>query len=401
MNRRKALWTSLLGGSLLPASLTAQDRARRRTTSDDDEDASGGFRKARNSAPARLARRDDEPIGDDEPAPPPGDDEPIGGGLPADIPTDPGSVFRAFNISNYTALPHDATAPQDALIDWIFRRTGSRIWHGDRIALLCASRSQLRAYHSPRILRQVEEVVERFTNAQPSNVIRIRARFIAAADTRWRYAIASRFVPIAAGPQGQQVWSLTAEEAALVRTQMQVYQGFKLLLDQPRDLINGQTLSVSREMDVEHISGPQRDSAVGLGFQPGTAKLKEGVFLKVSPLLTYEGDALDLALDLRANTVKSLVATRILTRREIGPSDMTIDVPEVVETRLNQTIQGWKLGQTLIITCGIHPGILQTKSGFLNLRIPGTVPTRTELIVTLDAEAVNEPARTARRNDDR
>jgi hypothetical protein len=118
-------------------------------------------------------------------------------------------------------------------------------------------------------------------------------------------------------------------------------------------------------------------------------------------LLTYEGDALDLALDLRANTVKSLVPTKILTRREIGPTDMSIDVPEVVESRLNQTIQGWKLGQTLLIACGIHPGILQAKTGFLNLRIPGTVPTKTELIVTLDAEAVSDPPRTARRSNDR
>jgi hypothetical protein len=77
-----------------------------------------------------------------------------------------------------------------------------------------------------------------------------------------------------------------------------------------------------------------------------------------------------------------------MTRREIGPADMSIDVPEVVESRLNQTIQNWKMGQTLVITGGVHGGILQSKTGFLNLRIPGTVPTRSELLVFLDAEPV-------------
>ena len=394
MNRRKALLTSLLTGGLLPAHLYGQDRGRRAS-----DDEAGGFRRPR--SPARLARREEgELLADDEPAAPPPDADERLGGLPADIPTEPDSLFRAFDISKYTSLPHEATTPQEALIEWIFRRTGSATWHGDRIALLGASRSQLRAYHTAKVLRQVEEIVERFTNAQPSNILKLRARFVAATDTRWRYAVASRLVPIASGPQGQQVWALDAEEAAMVRTQMQVYQRFELLLDKELKIINGQTLSIAREMDVEYISGPQRDSAVGLGFQPGTAKLKEGVFLRVSPLLTYEGDALDLALDLRANTVKSLVPTKILTRREIGPTDMSIDVPEVVESRLNQTIQGWKLGQTLVIACGIHPGILQSKTGFLNLRIPGTVPTKTELIVTLDAEAVSDPPRTARRRDD-
>jgi hypothetical protein len=399
MNRRMALLTTLLSGGLLPARLYAQTQSRaRRDPEDSTEDSP--YRRPRGPGATRVARRDDDELlpEDDESTLPPAEEAPAEG-MPADLPTEPGQVFRTFDIRNYTSLPHDSTSPQDALIEWIFRRTHSSTWHGDKIAVLCASQSQLRAYHTPKVLRQVEEMVERFTDAQPSNILKIRARFVAATDTRWRYAVAARLSPIASGPQGQQVWSLDAEEAAMVRTQMQVYQGFKLLLDQERKLINGQTLSIAREMDVDYISGPQRDSAVGLGFQPGTAKLKEGVFLRVSPLLTYEGDAIDLALDLRANTVKSLIPTRIMTRREIGPADMSIDVPEVVESRLNQTIQNWKLGRTLVIACGIHPGILQSKTGFLNLRIPGTVPTRTELIVTLDAETVGDPPRTARRND--
>jgi hypothetical protein len=432
---RKALAWALVAvaSGLLTQGLPAQD------------DATGsGFRRAKpKPAPARVARADEpeeplvdddprfsskgadpdappaeEPLGDDEPparsrSRPARDDEPASAdALPADFPTEPGQVFRTFDISRYTSLPHDSSNPQDAIVEWIFRRTGSAIWHGDRVAVLGASRAQLRAYHSPKVLKQVEEYVERFTNAQPADVIKLRVRFVAASDTRWRYAVMSRLIPIASGPQGQQVYTLDAEDAAMVRTQMQVYQGFKLLLDQERKIINGQTLYVARELPVDYVVGPQRDSAVGLGFQPGTAKLTEGVFLRVSPLLTFEGDALDLALDLRANTVKSLVATKILTRREIGPADMSIDVPEVVESRLNQVINNWKIGQTLVITGGIHGGILQAKNGFMNMKIPGTVPTKTELLVFLDAEPVGvaspraakakdeEPAPAARRPDD-
>jgi hypothetical protein len=399
MNRRKALFTTLASAALLPARLVAQTVRTARTL---DDEPTGGFRRARNLPAGSVATRKDAAgeLIDEEPAPKP---HPADVGMPADFPVEPGQVFRGFDISKYTSLPHEATNPQDALVEWIFRRTGSGIWHGDRIAVLSAGRAQVRAYHTPKVLKQVEEVVERFVEAQPSDYIKLRVRFCAASDPKWRYLVGSRLAPVAAGPHGQQVWSVDVENAAFLRTQMQVNQGFKMLEDREIKMINGQTLNVAREADVDYIVGPQRDSAAGLGYQPGTAKLKEGIYLRVSPLYTFEGDAVDLALDLQAVTVKSKIATKILTRREIGPSDMTIEVPEVVETRLNRSIEGWKLGNTLLISAGIHPGILQSKAGWMKLGIPGTAPTRTEVLVFLDAEPVNVPpprSNRARREDD-
>jgi hypothetical protein len=139
----------------------------------------------------------------------------------------------------------------------------------------------------------------------------------------------------------------------------------------------------------------QRESAAGIGYQPKAEQIEEGVTLRLSPLLTFEGDTLDAAIDLSSATVKSLHRTRVIAPREIGPTEMTIDVPEVAESRLNQTVKGWPVGQTLLISAGIQPGILQGKGGFLNLRIPGTVPTGTEMLVFLDAEASDRPRRTA------
>jgi hypothetical protein len=44
----------------------------------------------------------------------------------------------------------------------------------------------------------------------------------------------------------------------------------------------------------------------------------------------------------------------------------------------------------LLISGGITPGILQSKTGFLNLRVPGTVPTDTELLVFIDVEPIRD-----------
>ena len=97
--------------------------------------------------------------------------------------------------------------------------------------------------------------------------------------------------------------------------------------------------------------------------------------------------------------MKRLIRTKVLAKRDVGPADVNIDVPEVVETRLNRTVENWTLGQTLVISAGITPGILQSKTGFMNLRVPGTVPTDTELLVFIDIEPERKSTRSTKRRD--
>src|SRR5262249_24516951 len=300
---------------------------------------------------------------------------------------EPGQQWKSFDIARYTGLDHSQNNPQNAIVEWIFRRTGTAPWHGEKVAVLSASRTRIRAYNDAKYLGQAAEVIERFTNAE-SDFLSLRVRFVAAVDTRWRYAVYSRLTPVGSGPQGQQVWTLKVEDSAFVLAQMQVYQGFRLLTDQKVEMVNGQTLTVRTSEPRAYTGGMARESAVGLGYQPKAEQLEEGVTLRLSPLLTFDGDALDAAIDLTANTIKSFHRTRVIAPREIGPSEIMIDVPEVTESRLNQTVKGWPLGQTLLISAGIQPGILQSKAGFMNLRIPGTYPTGTELLVFIEAKAV-------------
>jgi hypothetical protein len=297
-------------------------------------------------------------------------------------------MWRRYDIGHYTGLAQNQSTPQNAIVEWIFRRTGTSPWHGDKVAVLSASRSQVRAFHDAATLKMVDEVVERFTNAV-NDILSIRVRVVAAVDPRWRYGVYSLLTPVGSGPQGQQIWTLKVSDAALVLAQMQLHQNFKVLVNQQYEMINGQTLKVETTIARSYTGGLQRESAVGLGFQPRAEQLDEGFSLRLSPLLTFDGDALDAAIELTANTVRTYHRTRVIAPREIGPNEIPLDIPEVSETRLNQTVKDWPLGQTLLISAGIHPGILQDKNGFLNLRIPGTVPTSTELLVFLEAETVS------------
>ena len=381
MKRRSLFLLPLLA---FPARLFGQDPPRRSTKTaksrrvSDDLDSPPTARRARDLAD------DTEPA-----APDTGPESTVQESVPANFPNQAGFQWQNFPIGDYTALDPSGTSPQTAIIDWIFRRTTPAPWHGDKIAVLCASRTQLRAYNSPKVLKQVAEVVERFTDSQ-ADILSVRVRFIAAADSRWRYAVHQRLTPIGSGPQGQQIWHTSSADAELVISQMQVWQGFKLLGNTSVEVLNGQTLKFDQSQARGFNGGVQRESAVGLGFQPKVENLMEGVVLKFSPLLSYEGDTLDAAIELSTNLVRKLHPVKVLAPREVGPGELTIDVPEVSETRLNQPVKNWPLGQTLIISAGIQPGILMDKGGFLNMKIPGTVPTGTELLVVINAEIVNK-----------
>ncbi len=180
MNRRSALMLSMLAG-LVPQTLWAQTAGRKTT-------------KTRDKAFTPVSRDDEH----DDPAT-------SGDEAPSTFPPEPGFQWKRYPISAYTRAASNQTNPQKAIIDWIFKRTGFTAWHSDKIAVLSASRTELRAYNSPDVLKQVDEVVERFTNAV-DDVLSIRVQFIAAVDTRWRYSVFNRLTFVGNGPQGQQIW---------------------------------------------------------------------------------------------------------------------------------------------------------------------------------------------------
>ncbi len=387
MNRREAILSTLLLGGLGPAAVArAQDPA-----TGDPIDSPPPRPRGR-STRSRAAGDAPEPDLLDPPVAEAGDEPP-----PADFPGEAGRSWRNFNLEKYVDQPHDAARPESAIVEWIFRRTGSATWHGEDLAVLSAGRARLRAYHDAKTLDQVAEMVERFTKAW-HDLLSVRIRIVTAADPRWRYAVFSRLTPIATGPEGQQAWTVAADDAAMVWTQMGVYQGFQPLYERRFKMINGQTVLAEVFVNRDYVAGLQRSGAAAAGFEPGPAKLKEGVELRLSPLLTYEGDALDAAIDLKATTVRRLYATKVIAPRQVGPAEMTVDVPEVSHSRLNQTVQNWPLDRTLVLSAGIVPGILlDNKDGFLNLRVPGTVPSTTELLVFVDVNPVTEAPRSSAR----
>jgi hypothetical protein len=383
MNRRTVLMLTMLLGGLLPPGLWAQESRSRRAASSQSD-------RTRALKPAAKNLDESDDLSDARPRTA---DDPAAG-----FAHESGYQWKTFDIARYSRVAQGQQIPQKAIIEWIFRRTGTADWHGEKIAVLCASKTQVRAYNSPEILDQVADVVERFTDAT-EDILAVHVRFFVTTDTRWRNAIFSQLTPVGSGPQGQQIWTMRMTDAVMLITQLQTQQGLRKLYDDRLEMVNGQLLTIRTAEPRTYAGGMQRESAVGQGFTPRADKLEESVILKLSPLLTFDGDAVDASIDLSVNTVRMFHRTKIIVPREQGPPEMSIDVPEVSMTHLEQTVKNWPLGQTLLITGGIHPGILDKKGGWLGT--PFGAPTSSEVLVFLDTETVSKNRSRATSADDR
>ena len=86
------------------------------------------------------------------------------------------------------------------------------------------------------------------------------------------------------------------------------------------------------------------------------------------PLLAFEQDEVDAAIELTVNSVQSFQRTKIIAPREVGPSEMAIDVPVSYQTHLDQTVKNWPLGQTLLISGAAEGKNAEAQKRRLNIK---------------------------------
>src|SRR6187401_3512750 len=55
------------------------------------------------------------------------------------LPNDYGQVWREYDISPYTLRVRDVTKPEQAVIDWVLRETGTEVWFSEPLGILNAS----------------------------------------------------------------------------------------------------------------------------------------------------------------------------------------------------------------------------------------------------------------------
>ena len=272
--------------------------------------------------------------------------------------------WREYNLAPFTSRQNTPGRPEQAVVDWIIQETGDETWHGEEVAVLSAGRGRLQVFHTPDVQDQVAEIVDRFVRPPQWQVL-MKFEILSCSNLDWRSGLIHLLKPVATGPEGQHVWAVAPEDAALVRERLRRTSQARLLNRLSVAASNGQTSAVDAGQPMSYISGLELASGAFTAYNPVIGRVNEGVKLRVTPLWTPDGNSVDLRLLLTSRAVRRLHQAQSTAPLSTGNQNATVQVPEVSATMLDQSLR-WPTSQVLLISAGVQPAMQDSKRGLLN-----------------------------------
>jgi hypothetical protein len=244
-------------------------------------------------------------------------------------------------------------------------------------------------FHRQEIHEQVAQIVERFTRPVHAQVP-IRVQFVMTTDLNWRSGLVHLLKPLAYGTEGQQVWLLAPEDAALLRHRLPPERALGSMTQQVV-ASNGQETCVESGRSVNYISGLELAGGAYSAYQPVIGRVQDGVRISFVPLWTADGNAIDVQVKLTTRAVQKLHHAQGAAPISTGNQGTFMQVPEAAATSFEETLL-WPTSQVLLISAGVQPSLLGSRRAAFGFAAAGT-----ELLVL--AEVTPPYARAATRRD--
>jgi hypothetical protein len=266
------------------------------------------------------------------------------------LPNEHGQVWREYDISPYTTSVTETDRPQQAVIDWILRETGTDVWFSEPLGILSASATTLRVYHTPAMQETVRDVVERLVHS-PEDAHVVGIRLITVGSPDWRTRAVPLLTPIDIKSSGTEGWLLSRENAAALFQELKSRADFREHSSPQVEVHNGQSQTLARTKPRRYDRGVQpRTDGLGYDLLPG--QIDEGYSLTISPLLALDGKSVDVALNCRVDQVEKLVPIAMEVPVVGQGNRVQIQVPQIVSWRLSERVR-WPSDKVLLLSCGV------------------------------------------------
>ena len=162
------------------------------------------------------------------------------------LPNESGQVWREYDISPYTLRIRDVAKPEQAIIDWILRETGTEVWFTEPLGVLSANSTTLRVYHTPEMQQRVQAIVERFVGGD-TDAHALGVRLITVGSPNWRVRALSLLKPVDVKSPGVEAWLLSRENALAVYDQLKSRADFREHSSPRVDVAKGQSQTLARK----------------------------------------------------------------------------------------------------------------------------------------------------------
>ena len=280
------------------------------------------------------------------------------------LPNEHGQVWREYDISPYTLRVRDVSKPEQAIVDWILRETGTEVWFAEPLGILNASNTTLRVYHTPEMQDRVRAIVERFVGGD-ADAHALGVRLMTVGSPNWRVRALSLLKPVDVKSPGVEAWLLSRENAASLFEQLKARADFREHSAPRIDIANGQSQTLARKDTKSYTRGVQlRRDFPFYDLIPG--KIDEGYSLQISPLMSLDGQTMEAAITCDVDQVEKLLPLAVDVPIGGQTQRVQIQVPQVVSWRLSERFR-WPTSEVLLLSCGVVATPAPGATGMLSM----------------------------------
>ncbi|MFO7906600.1 MAG: hypothetical protein R6U98_28345 [Pirellulaceae bacterium] len=270
------------------------------------------------------------------------------------LPNEHGQVWKRYDISVYTDQVQGVDTPEQAIIDWILRETGTDVWFTSPLGLLSADHDTLSVYHTPEMQRVVADMVGRFVNGtQDPHVLNLK--LVSVNSPNWRANYLRRLRPIDVQSPGIEAWLLSKEDAALLLAELRRRSDFREYTATNVVFHNGQTEKIAQRRPRNYVRSyrSRKQQNIWTGYDIDWSQFQEGFTLRISPLLSQDERTLDTVIKCEIDQLEKLLSVDVNLPGFTGQMQRAeIQVPQVVSWRLHERFR-WPTSQVLLLSCGV------------------------------------------------
>ncbi|WP_246151479.1 hypothetical protein [Rubripirellula reticaptiva] len=284
------------------------------------------------------------------------------------LPRTAGQEHRVYDLRPYCGYLTKHDHPEQAIIDWVLRETGTDVWFTAPFGFMSADRESLSVYHTREMHEVIAGVVDRFVAGEKEPQV-MHLRVLTVGNANWRSRAHTLMQHVSVDSPGVQAWLLSKENAALVLNMLRQRTDTRQVHDLNIVTYNGQTETLASTRGRNYVRNIRPAPQAWPPYEPETGEVQEGYRLSLSPLLSTDGRAIDCMIKAEIDQVDKLNPVDLelpLPNNQVHRA--RIDVPQVVSWRLHERFR-WPSDMVLLLSCGViaSPERAQSAVPMLNM----------------------------------
>lgn len=302
------------------------------------------------------------------------------------LPNEHGQQWREYDLSPYTTRIRDVPQPEQAVIDWILRETGTEVWFREPLGILNASGTTLRVYHTPQMHERVQGVLARLLADSDSHAIGVRLMTVGSPN--WRSRALALLKPVDVKSPGVDAWLLSRENANMLLEQLKTRADFREHSAPQVEIAHGQVKTLSRTQPRSFVRGVQLKPQFPF-YDSIPGKIDEGYKLEISPLMALDSQFIEAAIECRVDQLEKLVPLTVDVPAGGETQRVQIQVPQMASWRLSERFR-WPTNEVLLLSCGVVASPEPSGSGMLSFLSPlGMSTGRADALLMIDHRPPN------------